>query len=654
MSDIAHIDFETYSDLDIRKVGAHRYARHPSTEVLICCYALPGDDAVHTWLPHTESYPLNLQQYIHDGGKIGAHNANFERLIWEHVLSRTRHHTQRIKNATWVCTAAMAAASGLPRGLDGTLSALEAPVSKNPNGRAFINRFCKPRKPTKKDLRTRITPEDDPEGFALGVEYCADDVRGEQWLHANLPELHPRERLFFQLDMRMNDRGLPIDIPLVKKALAIVTELEADIHKRAVEITGGIKVTQVARMLEHLQVSGLSLHSMQADGIAAALKDETLPPEVRELLQLRLEGSKASTKKLVSMLTCADPMDCVVQGGFLYHGAHTGRYAGRLVQPHNFIRGTLKERQRETVFGLLEHGDAGTFRALYEKPIDTIAQCMRGFIKAPEGFELAVVDYTAIEARILAWLADERGMLAAYFKGVDVYKLTAAKLFGVDYVDVSDEQRRLAKNLVLGCGYGLGPDRFVEYCANLGQDVDPAFAKSAVKFYRATHSAIIESWKTAEHLFAMAVLHPSRDYTGLRCRFYMRDHWLCVELPSKRELRYPYAKAVPGERFGKPSFSLSFRTDFNGQFLKEGTYGGKLIENITQAVARDVLLEGMLSAERGGYPVIGTIHDEVLTQREEGTSDVSTLEKLVCQMPNWCGGIPLAAKGFICRRYEKG
>jgi DNA polymerase bacteriophage-type len=654
VSDIAHIDFETYSELDIRKVGAHRYARHASTEVLICCYALPGMTEPGVWLPREHPVPVALEGYMRGAGAVGAHNANFERLIWQYALKRMHPLIPPVTLGRWVCTAAMAAASGLPRSLSGALDALDAPVYKNESGKAFINTFCKPRKPTKKDARSRILPEDAPEAFSLGVEYCADDVLGEQWLHQNLPELTSRERVFFQLDMRMNDRGLPIDVPLVQKALTVVTDLETDIHTRASEITGGLKVTQVAKMREFLDSYGINTGALTSAVVAELLTREDLPDAARELLTLRLEGSKASTKKLVSMLTCADPADHVVQGGFLFHGAHTGRYSGRLVQPHNFIRGTLTEQQRETVFGLLDTCGAPQFSALYDKPIDTVAQCMRGFIKAPEGFELAVVDYTAIEARILAWLAGEHAMLEAYFKGVDVYRLTASKLFRVEYADVTDEQRRLAKNLVLGCGYGLGAEKFVEYCAALGVDVDPAFAKQAVAFYRKDHAAIVQAWKAAERLFALAVFHPGKSYTGLRCTFYVRSHWLCVMLPSGRELRYPYAAAVPAERFGKLSYALSFRTDFQGRFVKESTYGGKLIENITQAVARDVLLEGMLRAERGGYPVIGTVHDEVLTLLPAGTADVPTLEKLVCKMPDWADGIPLAAKGFVCQRYQKG
>lgn len=652
-TEIGHLDFETFSELDIRKVGAHRYARHPSTEVLIACYLLPGMNEVETWLPRQEAPPARLMSWIRQGGKVGAHNAAFERAVWRWCLRRMHPSTPEIKDNQWVCTAAKAAASGLPRSLEKALKAAGLEVEKDLEGSKLIKVFCGPRKPTKADARTRILPEQDAR-FQRFIEYCQQDVRGEVALDEALPDLIPRQRRMFLLDMAMNDRGLPIDIPLVRKALKVVKTLEEDIGKRVSALTGGLKATQVAKMIEMFAERGLDIANMQKNTIEEALKDTNLDAGTRALLELRVEAGKASTKKLISMMACADPDDWVVQGGFLYHGAHTGRYAGRLVQPHNFIRGMLKDHQRDLVFNLLEYEDADLFTLLYDKPIDVISQCMRGFIRAPKGYEFAVVDYTAIEARILAWVAGEETILAAYRKGLDVYKVMAVTLFRLkDVSEVSDEQRRIAKNLVLGCGYQLGGVKFVDYCANAGVIITEEFAKSAVTTYRKGVPAIVASWKTVEQLVANAIRHPGTVYEGLKCRFYMLKHWLCVELPSGRSIRYPYARAVPVERWGKPAYEISFRTEIKGQFVREKTYGGKLIENIVQGIAFDVMQEGMLSAETNGYPVFGTVHDEALTMRKKGTSNVKELEALVCNVPAWSKGMPLAAKGFVCERYKK-
>lgn len=653
MTEVAHLDFETYCDLDIRKVGAHRYARHPSCEVLICAWQLPGMVQPLPWLPRTEPMPARLRAWVLGGGRVGAHNAAFERAVWRWTLRRMHPDCPEVRDAQWVCTAAKAAASGLPRSLEKALKAAGLDVEKDVEGQKLIKVFCSPRKPTKKDDRVRILPEQDSR-FQRFIEYCISDVHGEVALDEALLDLIPRQRRMFILDMVMNDRGLPIDLPLVVKALSVVHALEQDNAARVQELSGGVKATQVAKMLALFTERGLNLENMQAETVRTALKDLDPDSDVYKLLELRVEAGKASTKKLVSMLACADPTDHVVQGGFLYHGAHTGRYAGRLVQPHNFIRGTLKDRQRELIFELLEIGDPQLFMLLYDKPIDAISQCMRGFIRAPEGYELAVVDYTAIEARVLAWVAGEDHMLEAYRQGVDVYKLMAMKLWRLkDIADVTDEQRRIAKNLVLGCGYQLGGPKFVEYAANAGVIITLEFAVMAVKAYRTEHPAIKASWGTVERLVALAITHPGNEYVGLKCVFFMREHWLCIRLPSGREIRYPYAQAVPTERWGKPAWSLRFRTEIKGQWVRESTYGGKLIENIVQGIAFDVMQEGMLSAETHEYPVIGTVHDELLTLRSKGTSDIRHLEKLACTVPSWSHGIPLAAKGFVCERYRK-
>ena len=655
MTEIGHLDFETFCDLDIRKVGGHRYARHPSCEVLVARFTLPGDTYPEEWLPWQDAPPARLVRWVRGGGKLGAHNAAFERVVWRHALTRMCPGLPQVKDSQWVCTAAKAAASGLPRSLEKALNAIGSPVKKDMEGSKLIKVFCSPRKPTRKDPRTRIRPQDDPVRFARFSEYCATDVLGEMVLDEALPNLIPREQRMFILDMVMNDRGLPIDVPLVEKALKVVRSLEMGIAARVATLTGGLKATQVQKMLDFFSQRGIDLENMRAETVKAMAARGDLSDDAKELLQLRVEAGKASTKKLISMTACADPDDWVVQGGFLYHGAHTGRYAGRLVQPHNFIRGMLKDHQRDLVFALVEHADPELFLLLYDSPIDVISQSMRGFICAPDGYELAVVDYTAIEARVLAWIAGEEHMLAAYFRGVDVYKLMAMKLYKLPSIEaVSDEQRRIAKNLVLGCGYQLGGAKFVDYAANAGVIITEEFAKKAVNAYRAEHPAIVASWKTVEGLVVQAIRNPGEVAEGLKCRFYMRDHWLCIQLPSGREIRYPYARAVPTERWGKPAWAISFRTEIKGQWVRESTYGGKLIENIVQAIARDVMMEGMLAAETNGYPVLGTVHDELLALRKRGTSNIKELEKLVCiQHIRWVKGMPLSAKGFVTIRYKK-
>lgn len=653
-----HLDFETYSECPIKKTGGYRYARHPSTEVLICSYWLPDMDPdldePLVWLPLEDDAPDALVAAAEDPAvTFWAHNAQFERSIWHYVL-HLRHGLPDVPPGRWRCTAHLAAANGLGRSLDTALRQLGTGVEKNAEGSKLIKLFCVPRKPTKADKRTRILPHERPAEFKRFIRYCQDDVLGEMELHRKLHPIDHKEQAFYTLDMVMNERGLPIDIPLVEKARAVLADLEADITARVNAITGGIKATQNAKLLEWFSRRGLDLENLQAQTVRDVLAGtDDLPEDLQSLLALRVEAGKASTKKLLSMSLCADPDHHVIQGSFLIYGAHTGRYAGRLVQPQNFIRGMLKAKARALVFDLLDKYPAVIFQMLYEWPIDTISQCMRGFIKAPDGHRLVVVDYTAIEARVLAWVADERKVLRAYFAGVDVYKMMAASLFGITIEEVSAEQRRLAKNLVLGCGYSLGAKRFVEYCANLGVKIEESFSRVAVAKYREDHPNIVKSWAVAEDAWVRAV-RGREVVKSLRCTWRMRDQWLCVKLPSGRELRYFKPRATPTERYGRPAHELSYETDYHGKIVREKTYGGKIIENIVQAIARDVMRDGMFAAEEAGYPIIGTVHDELITVRKLGEGSAKELERVVCELGQWTEGLPLNSEGFECIRYEKG
>lgn len=655
-----HLDFETFSEADIRKTGAYRYARDDSTEVLMACYWLPGmvkgRDKPLVWLPHLDDLPEDLADAAADEGiEFHAHNAQFERAVWHYTMGRTHPDRPDIAIDRWHCTAVRAAAAGLPRSLGPALNALGGKVVKNADGDTFIKRFCKPRKPTRADPRKRIHPRDDRLGFAKGIKYCQDDVLGEMELDAKLPALPPDETRFYHLDLLMNERGLPIDLPLVHKAYETLQHLEADINAQVAKLTGGIKATQRDKMMELLSSWGVELENLRAQTVRDLLASrDDLPEDTKRLLKLRVEAGKASTKKLVSMMKCAHPHDHVIQGSFLMNGAHTGRYAGRLVQPQNFIRGMLKPFQQALVFELLDRACPDIMKMLYEWPIDTISQCMRGFIRAPKGYRFVVVDYTAIEARVLAWIAGEERMLRAYRAGVDVYKLMASSLFNIPIEQVDGEQRRLAKNLVLGCGYALGGARFVEYCANLGQVVEESFAKKAVKKYRDDHPNIVKLWRDVENAAADAITENGEVFEAARCKFQMRGQWLEVRLPSGRCMRYLRPRATPVERWGKPAMQISFQTDYHGKIVRETTYGGKLVENLTQAIARDVMREGMFAAEDAGYPVHGTVHDELLTLRRVGKGSAKDLEHIVCDLPRWTKGIPLNAEGFETERYRKG
>lgn len=646
-----HHDCETYSTLDLKVVGAYRYAEDPSTEVLIWCYAL-GDGTVRTWLPWKHrAMPPELVAAARRGNLFCAHNAMFERAIWEGVLRRN-HGAPPTRPEQWVCTAVLAAQAALPRKLEGAGAAIGVKNQKDTENGKLTKVFCQPRKPTKADPSTRVLPTDRPDDFNRFITYCQQDVRSERDLHNRLPPLPDHEQKLYALDLTINERGLPIDIPFVQKARPIVMQLGGWATQRSLEITGGIKPTQVAKLRQWVFDQGLEVNNLQRATLEPHLVDPKVPAHVRELLDIRLEAGIVSTKKFDAMLRVCSPADHRARGTILFYGAHTGRWSGKLIQPHNFKRGTLKPHEQEHVYIALEHGDAELLLRLWDNPITAVSMCMRGFIKAPDGRTLYVVDYTAIEARVLAWLAGEAWLLAAFAKGLDVYKLMAAKLYATTIEAVTSEQRRIAKNLVLGCGYQLGAKNFVAYCARAGVYVTEEFSSKAVGSYRAENKMIVRSWYDCERA-AIAAVQDGKPVRWSCVTFAVQDRWLTIRLPSGRCLYYLDPKVSVVMAFDKPKLQLTFREEYNGQMYRNSTYGGKLIENIVQAIARDLLANGMLQAEEHGYPIVGTVHDEIINEND-GHGSIKEFEHVVCKLPAWAKGVPMGAEGFETVRYRKG
>ena len=675
-----HHDFETYCELDVRKTGAFCYAQHPSCDVLMLAWLDPRDGKMYQWFPHMHpKLPRNLRELAEDPEvEFHAHNAQFEYCIWRYVMTR-RYGAPVLPPEKFVCTAAQCSAAGLPRSLDGAGRALGLSIQKDKEGSRLINLFCKPqpaKKPTKKNPEgvpaRRIQPDDQPEKWARFAKYNRIDVKVEVELAKCVPRLSAREQKYYCLDMKMNERGLPLDMHAVRTGLPVLTELEKRCTARVRELTGGINPTQRDKMLEFFNGIGLNFENLKAKTLKDHLllkRDELTDVQV-ELLVLRVEGGKASTKKLKTMLVvvCVDDR---VRGGFMFYGAHTGRWSGKLIQPQNFTRGEYKPEQLDRLIELLCLGDADVLEMLYEHPIDAVAQGMRGFIKAPPGFKLVVSDFSAIEARMLAWLADEKPVLAIYHANGDVYVRMAAKLYKRDEkellhaVKVLEDktaigQRKFAKDIVLGCGYQMGGPGFYRNCIERGILVTEEECKKAVRVYRKEHPAIEKFWYDTERCAVQAVKQARTKDNPIWLRhlsFYTEangEHkWFCIGLPSGRTLRYYAPKVQARERFGKLVDQLSYRTEVKGKTIRESTYGGKLVENITQAVARDVMVESMVRAERHSYPVIGTVHDELICEVAVEFGSAEELEEIMRIKPKWAKDAPINAEGWEGLRYRK-
>lgn len=666
-----HGDFEAFSEINLRTVGSFRYAEDPSTEVLCFSWSYDDERKVHEWDPSmglTDSIE-ELFQRVEDGEEFSAHNVQMEFNMWNEVLPRHfKRKIPRLRAKQLTCTAARAAMCSLPRSLEGAGAALDCKIQKDKRGSYLLKLFSQPRKPTKKDPRTRIMPSDAPELFRELKQYCSTDVRSEREIHNVLPVLPPFEVTAFQHDLQMNRRGIPIDVPTIRKAITVVAELEERAKKRVNELTRGINPGQRDRLIEWLEEQGLEMENLQAETVKKMLEKKKLDPKIRELLELRVEASKVSTKKLKSMLRVA-MKDARARGMLLYYGAHTGRAAGKIIQPQNFIRGLpdAKEQRQlmDWVFRLLKAGaDADVFEMMFKNPLTSIAQCMRGFIKAKPGKRIIVIDYAQIEARILVWLAGQEDAIADYLrfdkgKGHDAYVLMAAFLWSIEPDEVSKDQRRIAKNLILGCGFGLGWKKFIDYCAKAGVIVDEDMAKRGVNAFRDKYYKVVEYWGDVERCAIQAVRKPGRRVHLGVISFYCEEDgsFLKIRLPSGRDLYYPEPQIdlVKNKfRKGQMKEQLSFMDQKKKFWVRVGTYGGRLVENIDQAIARDIMENGVEEAERGGYPIILIVHDELLCEIETGIGSLEELSDLACKRKRWMEGLPIKASGFECQRYWKG
>jgi len=647
-----HCDFESFSELNVTEVGAYRYAEHESTEPLCLAYAR-DDEEVYAWVPSEDGRkcPARIRKAIEEGYYFCAHNAQFERAMWLYVMVQ-RWGWPDVPAHRWRCTASMSAAVGFPRSLDGATVRAKLPkhLLKSKDGVAMLRLFSMPRKPTKGDTRTRIEPDDMPAEFRRLVNYCKQDVRAERGLFHYLPTMPESEWSIWRADLKINEEGMPLDEGLIRGSLRALARIETDYRKRCNRITG-YNPTQRERIMEWLEDNGCTLPNLQLETVEKTLANKHIhiTKKVRAVLRMRIETSRASTKKIDKMLECIME-DGRARGMLLYAGAHTLRWSSRILQVHNFIRGYDNAERIAVILEAYRTGDAELVSMLFDRPIWELSKCIRGFIAAPKGLELGIVDYSQIEARNLDWSSgNEAGMEVWADAKIDPYVQLATIIFGVAYEDVTDEQRRIAKNARLGAGYMMSAGAFLIYCHKMGSKIDEDTAELAIGTFREANQAIVDFWADVQNHALAAIAEPQRTVKLRGLSFEMVDHWLTIILPSGRRIWYPYARITTGTtKYGKPTEQIVFE----GANHKEHTYGGKIVENIVQGQCRDLLANGFMCAMHEGYNVVGHVHDEIITLGKK--IDPKHLERTVCALPRWAKGMPLAAKGFTTPFYLKG
>jgi DNA polymerase len=621
----------------------------------MAAYAL-NDGPIKVYVPDTFGTFFNadgdleeLYALMRDCDELWAHNANFERAITENTLNSF----PLIPLEKYRDTAVLAATLALPRSLEEVAMFLRLEDQKDTKGKALMKKFSCPRKPTKLNDTIRVLPMDDGAAFEEYIEYCRQDVATERAVHQRLGKFNLPNWKLWQLDSVMNFRGIPLDVTSIRAALEVVENYSAGMTARFVNITG-MNPTQRDRLLAWTIENGVLIDNIQAKTLDDVLRvDEALSDVVREALKIRRSLGRSSTKKLAVMLSTRSKLDNRVRGTLLYHGANTGRWSGRLIQPQNFPRGTLKPYQVEMVIALLPFLDIDLLRTILGDlgdPMELISSSLRGFIKAPKGKEFIVADYSAIEARVLCWLAGQEDVLQLYREDKDAYVDMAAYVFKCNDTDVNEKQRKLGKDIVLGCGYQMGATKFMSLCEGGGNPITEEMAQYAVDSFRTRYNHVKQYWTAIDKMVKKAIVTGIPQQTG-SIKAFLDDIFLRIRLPSGRCISYPYPNVEETEKGSRITFLSSLRK--GNIFLREGTYGGKLVENITQGVAADIMAIGMVRAEQAGYPVITTIHDEVITEVPVGTGNVEDFERFICNLPSWADGLPLKAKGYRSERYKK-
>lgn len=757
----ATIDFETKSALKIKECGAWLYSKHRTTRVACLAFLLPGDSPAYPSLWHSgymsargwvpaglwSDSPHTLDDlftYIRSGGIIEAHNSFFERCIWHHIFSKPTPvdclgvpdysrgvNAPEISELQWRCSAAKAATYTLPRDLEKACEAFLPEVRKDTEGEKIMKKLCKPRA-----RRKRESPEHDyywlDEDLHIRLfEYCRQDVRAEHALSEALPDLSPSEYKVWLADQRANWRGVRVDTELCEAALYLDTETKLRLNEELTSLTGITAGTQRARILAWLSARGLVLDDSQAPTLEWAIdcpEFASRPPEVQRVVHIARDVNKTSTSKYAKILSMVDPEDGRVRELMMYHGATTGRWAGKGIQVQNFPRGLLNGDppwnlgMQEACEYVLSR-DYDRCAARFGNVLNLLSSCARGALIPSEGTEFISADYSAIEARVVFWLAGADHALEIYRQGKDLYCDMAGTIYRREITKADKKERQFGKTTILGLGFGVG---FLTFALNLRKEMrfteaevrsivsgkyaqaldwvhkklypqkehfekaenpinaykeavlasrimhkrikvaraDPdemlpelALCKYVVDMYRARFKEVPDLWKMYEESAAEAVRNPGVPVQAGFVTWCFEGRFLNAYLPSGRALHYCDPRLKP---LRTPWGQIKEQLHYMGvhkktkQWVEMHTYGASETENVTQAVARDIMAHALVKADESNlYTPILSVHDELLNEIAKGQGVVLAFEQFMADAPPEYAGCPIAAEGGIMMRFQK-
>ena len=648
-------DIESFSPVQLAKTGLYPYAEHPDFELLLFGYSIDGGPVEMVDLANGQSMPDEVLAALVDPSVVKwAHNAAFERVCLSAWLRA--HHPELLADGflgprQWRCTMIWSAYLGLPMSLDAVATVLKLDVQKDTVGKKLIKQFCTPATPSVLNGgKHRNPPSADPTGWARFIDYNRRDVEVELAIHDRLASFPMPEAEWdtYALDQRINDAGILLDHTLVDNAVAVDEHHRNATLARAQTLTGLENPNSPIQLKQWLASRGCELESLAKAEVDAAL--DTATGEVKEVLELRGDLAKSSVKKYQAMQNVAGT-DGRARGLIQFYGAgRTGRFAGRLVQVQNLPRNYLSDLDQART--LVRTGNLDALELLYESVPDTLSQLIRtAFIPSP-GCRFIVADFSAIEARVIAWLAGETTTLQAFREGKDLYCETASRMFGVpvEKHGVNGELRQKGKIAVLACGYG-GSVGALKAMGALTMGLAEHELKPIVDAWRQANPHIVGLWADVEEAAIAAIM--SRQPLRLRnLRFSVESGILFIELPSGRRLAYVQPR-LGENRWGGTSITYTGTTAARRWGQLE-TYGGKLVENIVQAIARDLLVTGMHAVAKAGHRIVMHVHDEIVIDEPLGSGfTVADACELMSTLPAWAEGLPLDADGYECAYYRK-
>jgi DNA polymerase bacteriophage-type len=648
-----YLDLETYSPVPITH-GTHRYAEE--AEILLIAVA-SDDSKVDVW--DCAQVPFDprerLQSLIDAADTVVIHNSHFDRTVLRHC--GVNIPVEKIRD-----TMVQALAHSLPGSLGTLCDVLGVPTdkAKDKAGKKLIHLFTKPR-PKNMKLR-RADSVSHPTEWNEFIEYARLDVDAMRDVYGRLPNWNNSrsERNLWRIDQGVNDRGIAIDLELAHAALRAFRRTSGTLAARAADLTGGhvTKLTQGARFLQYLRdYHNFAPENLTKSTVAELLRGDGLTPFVRELLEIRQQAAATSPAKYKVLLD-ATSSDGRLRGTLQFCGAsRTGRDAGRIFQPQNLPRPVMDADEIETGISAMK---LDCEDLLFDNVTDLCSSAVRGCLVAPAGRKLVIADLSNIEGRVLAWLAGEDWKVEAFYDfdrgvGHDLYVVAYAKGFNVDPEEVVDNKkngdgsmRQYGKTMELACGYqgGVGAFRTMggpAVAAMTDEEIQPL-----VSAWRTAHPNVVQLWYGVERAAKAAIRSPDDLAHYDKLQFDMKDGWLRIKLPSGRYLSYPNAEIVEGR------ITFDGMNQYTRKWERIETYGGKLVENIVQAVARDVFMTGMVGAEAHGYEVCIRVHDELITEVPDSADyTVAQLASVMATNPSWAVGLPLAAAGFETYRYKK-